>query len=247
MIPDRLPESLRVLIQKFPPGLLQFEVGVQTFNEEVARRISRRQNNAKAEENLRWLRAAHRRPHPRRPHRRPARRIARQLCRRVRPARRAAPHEIQVGILKRLRGAPIARHAAEWRMIYNPQPPYEILQNRDLDFAMMQRLRRFARYWDLIANSGRFVETAPLIWKNSSPFREFLALSDWLYAETSSTHGIALPRLARLLEKYLREKKELSDISASATHAQAPGPRAGKRVTWPVRRTMLVDSSSNRR
>ncbi len=108
-------------------------------------------------------------------------------------------------------------------MIYDPQPPYEILQNRDLDFAVIQRLRRFARYWDLIANSGRFVETAPLIWKNSSPFREFLAFSDWLYTETGSTHGIALPRLARLLEKYLREKKE---FSGSVTHSQASGPRA---------------------
>ena len=226
MIPDRLPESLRVLIQKFPPASLQFEVGIQTFNEEVARRISRRQNNAKAEENLRWLRA-HTGVH-----------IHADLIVGL-PGESLdsfaagfdrlvaiEPHEIQVGILKRLRGAPIARHTAQWQMIYDPQPPYEILQNRDLDFATMQRLRRFARYWDLIANSGRFVETAPLIWKNSSPFREFLAFSDWLYTETRSTHGIALPRLARLLEEYLREKKEVSDISASATHSQAAGPRA---------------------
>ena len=126
-------------------------------------------------------------------------------------------------------------------MIYDPQPPYEILQNRDLDFATMQRLRRFARYWDLIANSGRFIESAPMIWKNGSPFREFLVFSDWLYTETHSTHGIALPRLARLLEKYLREKKGFSDIPGSVTNSQTPGPRAGKRVTWPVRRMMPVD------
>src|SRR5207247_790062 len=37
MIPDRLPDSLREVIQKFPRGALQFEVGIQTFNEEVAR------------------------------------------------------------------------------------------------------------------------------------------------------------------------------------------------------------------
>jgi hypothetical protein len=43
-----------------------------------------------------------------------------------------------VGILKRLRGTPIVRHDDEWRMIYNPQPPYEILQNRLIDFATMQ-------------------------------------------------------------------------------------------------------------
>ena len=67
------------------------------------------------------------------------------------------PQEIQVGILKRLRGTPIVRHDAEWRMIYNAQPPYEILQNRLIDFATMQRLRRFAKYWDLVGNSGNFV------------------------------------------------------------------------------------------
>ena len=225
MIPDRLPESLRVLIQQFPPASLQFEVGIQTFNEEVARRISRRQNNAKAEENLRWLRA-HTGVHvhadlivglPGESLDSFAAGFDRLVA--------LEPHEIQVGILKRLRGATIARHTAQWQTIYDPQPPYEILQNRDLDFATMQRLRRFARYWDLIANSGRFVETAPLIWKNSSPFREFLALSDWLFTETRSTHGIALPRLARLLETYLREKKEFSDISVSATHSHAAGPR----------------------
>jgi hypothetical protein len=64
------------------------------------------------------------------------------------------PQEIQVGILKRLRGTPIVRHDAEWRMIYNPQPPYEILQNKLIDFATMQRLRRFARYWDLSATAA---------------------------------------------------------------------------------------------
>ena len=74
------------------------------------------------------------------------------------------PQEIQVGILKRLRGTPIVRHDAEWQMVYNPHPPYEILQNRLIDFATMQRLRRFARYWDLVGNSGNFVETTPLIW-----------------------------------------------------------------------------------
>ena len=35
MIPDRLPEALREIIAKFPPGTLQFEVGIQSFNDEV--------------------------------------------------------------------------------------------------------------------------------------------------------------------------------------------------------------------
>ncbi len=54
-------------------------------------------------------------------------------------------------------------------MVYNPHPPYEILQNRLIDFGTMQKLRRFARYWDLVGNSGNFVETTPLIWGSDAP------------------------------------------------------------------------------
>ncbi len=56
MVPDRLPEALREIIVRFPPGALQFEVGVQTFNAEVAERIPRRQNYERLEDNLRFLR-----------------------------------------------------------------------------------------------------------------------------------------------------------------------------------------------
>ena len=42
MVPDRLPPELRELIARFPPGQMQLEVGVQTFNPEVAALISRR-------------------------------------------------------------------------------------------------------------------------------------------------------------------------------------------------------------
>ena len=112
------------------------------------------------------------------------------------------PQEIQVGILKRLRGAPIARHDEEWEMIYSQNPPYEILQTNLIDFFTMQRLRRFARYWDLIANSGHFPEAMPAL----ANFYEFLKLSDWLFTETRQTHGIARARLTELLVRYFYEK-----------------------------------------
>ena len=113
------------------------------------------------------------------------------------------PQEIQVGILKRLRGTPIVRHDTEWQMIYNPHPPYEILQNKLIDFATMQTLRRFARYWDMVGNSGNFVSTTPLIWEDASPFQAFLRWSDWLHAKTRRTDGIALLRLMELMFEYL--------------------------------------------
>jgi hypothetical protein len=114
------------------------------------------------------------------------------------------PQEIQVGILKRLRGTPIIRHDAEWQMAYNPHPPYEILQNKLIDFAMIQKLRRFARYWDMVGNSGNFVTTTPLVWENaSSPFSAFMCLSEWLHARAGRTDGIALARLMEWLFEFL--------------------------------------------
>jgi hypothetical protein len=115
-----------------------------------------------------------------------------------------APQEIQVGILKRLRGTPIVRHDGEFQMVYSPQPPYEILQNRDISFADMQRMRRFSRYWDLIANSGRFTATLPLLWLDGgSPFERFMAFADWLYARLRRTHEIAVNALAEALYDFL--------------------------------------------
>ena len=128
------------------------------------------------------------------------------------------PQEIQVGILKRLRGTPIIRHDQEWEMVYNPHPPYEILRTKPLSFEDFQRMRAFARFWDLVGNSGNFRKTTPLLWRDSdSAFHSFLKFSDWLFAKTRARHGIALTRLIQLLHEYLtRELGFESDTVANA-------------------------------
>jgi radical SAM superfamily enzyme YgiQ (UPF0313 family) len=215
MIPDRLPDALREIIAKFPPGALQFEVGIQSFNDEVCRLISRRQDVRKLEDNFAFLR------------RETGVHIHADLIvglpgESVESFGRGfdklvglGPQEIQVGILKRLRGTPIVRHDAEWRMSYNPNPPYEILQTRLVTFAEMQKLRRFARYWDLVGNSGNFVETTPLLWNGASPFAGFMQFSEWLYAKVGRTDSIALARLAELIFEYLITTAKLPEKTAA--------------------------------
>ena len=167
MIPDRLPEQLRALIAKFPPGALQFEVGIQTFDDLASKNISRRQNYQRLADNFHYLRGS------------TGVHIHADLIvglpgegiesfgRGFDQLIALRPQEIQIGILKRLRGTPIVRHDAEYAMAYAPRPPYEILQTRDIPFADMQRMRRFARYWDLLGNSGNFADTLPLAWSRS--------------------------------------------------------------------------------
>ena len=215
MIPDRLPAELREIIAKFPPGSLQFEVGIQTFNPEVGQNISRRQNYERMAENFAFLR------------RETGVHIHADLIIGL-PGETMesfgvgfdrliamGPQEIQVGILKRLRGTPIVRHDAAWQMVYSAHPPYEILQNKLIDFATMQRLRRFAKYWDLIGNSGNFVETVPLIWREGSPFNCFLKWSDWLYAQIGRTDTIALARLAEMLFRFITQELDREPVAVA--------------------------------
>jgi len=109
------------------------------------------------------------------------------------------PQEIQVGILKRLPGTPIQRHTDAFDMRYQSSAPYRVLATRDVDFHTVQRMVRFARYWDLVGNSGRFPNTLPMI-LDDSPFQHFLLVSDQLHATGRQSHGIALKRLFGLLE-----------------------------------------------
>lgn len=202
LVPDHLPEALKERIQQFPSGALQFEIGIQSFNPEVQTLVSRKQDNDKAAANLRWLREqsqAH--LHVDLIAGLPGEDLD-SFARGFDKLVGLGPHEIQFGILKRLRGTPIIRHTETYKLVFDPAPPYTILATDRLDFATMQRLVRFARYWDLVANSGRFAKTLPTLLADA-PFARFIAFSDWLYAKTDATHRIALDRLAVLVSQWL--------------------------------------------
>ena len=202
VVPDHLPDALKEAITKFPDGTLQFEIGIQSFNPEVQALVSRKQNNEKAAENIRWLcENSHAHLHVDLIAGLPGEDID-SFARGFDQLYALKPHEIQFGILKRLRGTPIIRHTDTFGLVFDPHPPYTILATDRIDFSTMQRLVRFARYWDLVANSGRFANTLPVI-LGDSPFQNFMAMADWIYAKTDATHRIALDRLAALVTEWL--------------------------------------------
>ncbi|MBC3862129.1 DUF4080 domain-containing protein [Undibacterium jejuense] len=229
VVPDHLPDALKEGIQKFPDGTLQFEIGIQSFNPEVQSLISRKQNNDKAAENIRWLcEHSHAHLHVDLIAGLPGETME-SFAEGFNKLVALGPHEIQFGILKRLRGTPIIRHTEAFQLAFDPMPPYTILANKDVPFAAMQRLVRFARYWDMVANSGRFANTLPVI-LSESPFENFMAFSDWVYANTDATHRIALDRLAGLVTTWLVEQRGMnketvmglvsSDYAGNAKHKQ---------------------------
>ena len=207
VVPDQLPDRLKAMIAQFPPGVLQFEVGVQSFNVEVQQRISRQQDNEKTEANLRWLLTqsnAH--VHADLIFGLPGESLE-SFAAGFDRLYALRPHEIQLGLLKRLRGAPIARHTADYGMVYDSTPPYAVQQTAAVDSAMVQRFIRFSRYWDSVANSGRFKQSLSLLLDINeaapSPFYAFLAFADWLWHRSGQTCGLSPESLVDALFNYL--------------------------------------------
>lgn len=240
VVPDQLPDRLKAMIVRFPEGVLQFEVGIQSFNVEVQQRISRRQDNAKTEANLRWLVGES-----------PAHLHAdlifglpgetlQSFAQGFDRLYALGPHEIQLGILKRLRGTPIARHTADYGMVYDPAPPYTVLQTGAVDAATLQRFTRLARYWDLVANSGRFRQSLPLLLQGPSAFAAFAAFADWLWQRQGETAHLTPEQLVDALFDYLVSERGgddqavrqalLADYLASGARAR---PRSLREVLPP--------------
>jgi radical SAM superfamily enzyme YgiQ (UPF0313 family) len=223
VIPDHLPEKLKEAIARFPAGSLQFEVGIQTWNEEVQALISRKQDNARAEANLAWLRnRSNALVHVDLIAGLPGEDLE-SFGRGFDRLHALCPHEIQVGILKRLRGTAIARHTEAFGMRYNPDPPYNVLATDRIGFADMQRIARFARYWEMVGNSGRFRSALPLMLgevpangATDGPFARFMRFADWLFAQTGKTHEIALERLVGLVREFLTAQLEVEPALAAA-------------------------------
>ena len=116
--------------------------------------------------------------------------------------------EIQIGILKKLSGTTLNRHDELHGMVYNPNPPYDILQNNLIPFELMQDMKRFARFWDIVYNSGNFVKTSKLLFKDGKVFENFFDFSKWIYKRSESTFKISLDRVAEYLFEYLSRDYE---------------------------------------
>lgn len=224
VIPDHFPESLRAKIALFPPGSLQLEIGIQTLDPTVAKGINRPLRLEKIIENIRFLESgtsAH--MHLDLIVGLPGETLegfGRNLDTLVALTR----SEIQIGILKKLSGTTLSRHDEKHGMIYSDTPPYDILQNNLLSFAQIQKMKRFARFWDIFYNSGSFSATAPMLWSEGKVFEGFYAFSEWIYAKTLSTWKISLERQIALLYEYLILTHDTQSVQKALMHDLSARP-----------------------
>ncbi|MGL1892062.1 MAG: B12-binding domain-containing radical SAM protein [Spirochaetaceae bacterium] len=212
VIPEYFPTELRTKIASFKPGTIQLEVGIQTLNPEIANRINRNMNFKKISENLQFLQnSTNSHLHVDLIIGLPGETI-KSFADNLNKLGSLTNCEIQLGVLKKLSGTTIDRHDTKFGMTYQKQPPYEILENDLIPFFEMQELKRFARYWDIVYNSGNFKLTVNLIWPDGDIFTGFSEFTKWLYKTSETTYQISLNRISEYIFTFLTEIKNYDKI-----------------------------------
>ena len=221
VVPDRFDERLLKSLSRFPAGGVQLEMGVQTLNPEIGSLISRKVDSGITARNLKLIRG------------RTGAHVHADLiiglpgedeksfAESFDTLRSMHPDEIQIGILKLLPGAPISRHIEEYKLVFNPEPPYDILSSSCISFPRMQQLKRLAKYYDIFANSGKFTSAMELVMGSgecgSSPFFRFDNFSSWLYSTTAQDHGISQQRQYILVLDFLISRLDMAPEDAGKT------------------------------
>ncbi|MCA8925808.1 MAG: DUF4080 domain-containing protein, partial [Planctomycetes bacterium] len=208
LIPDRLPQAVRELTRTFPSDTVQFEVGIQTFSPGVNAKVSRRQDDRQAVANLEFLRdqtQVH--VHADLLFGLPGETLESfaESFDRLLPL---VPGDVQLGILKRIRGTPIRVHESD-DLVFSPVAPYELLASKGVTHADLNRVKRLAQAFDRFRNRSELPRTLELLTAERSPFAAWLAFSDWLRARVGRAHSLSDRRRVELLWEYLVEVQGL--------------------------------------
>ena len=219
MVPHVFPVELQNILTLFPRKSLRLEIGIQSFNSQTNTLINRVSNPQKELELLRFLREKTKAiVHADLIAGLPGENLTSfglgfdRLWTALSTAHNSALFEIQLGILKCLPGTPIWTMANEGRfkVSYNKAPPYEVIETDCLPKAEMDKLKNFARFWEIIINRRAFPDLLPhLTPPGEAVFDRFMELSQELYQHFGKNYGIAKQEL----------EKELKNLICWADHS----------------------------
>lgn len=160
---DILREDEIALVAKMRPGLVQFEIGVQSTNTDTLREIRRVMDIEKLKQVVAALKAAHNvhihldliagLPYE----------DYDSFARSFDDVYAMEPDQLQLGFLKVLKGSHMAEMAESYGLVYTDYAPYEVLYTNWLSFTEICRLKRIEEMVEIYYNSGQFAHSLPVM------------------------------------------------------------------------------------
>ncbi|GAA0120770.1 MAG: B12-binding domain-containing radical SAM protein [Clostridium argentinense] len=167
---DLLRDKSIKTLSRAKEGLFQFEIGVQTTNDEVLKNINRNVNFSTIKEKVEELKCL--------------KNIMQHLDliaglpgedfnsfkKSFNDVYSIAPDELQLGFLKLLKGSSMREEAELWGMKYSPYPPYEVLKTKNISYDELILLKNIEHMVDKYLNSKKFNNILNYFIKNNNFF-----------------------------------------------------------------------------
>lgn len=197
-------ETIEIL-KMAPNGAIQLEIGIQSFNEKTLETINRKRNQEKLIENTKKLIAIGNMhihidliaglPYE----------DFESFKTSFNKAYELNANMLQLGFLKILHGSDLENADEIKAIIYEKNPPYEVIETKWIDDEKMAKLHTCEAVFDKIYNSGRFSRTCKyLTEKLKNPFEIFVNFGQFV-SEQSSVKNKTLDELTLLLYEYFSE------------------------------------------
>lgn len=200
---DLLDDKLFGIISRLPVGAVQFEIGIQSFNEETLKAINRKTDILKVTENIKRL-------------------VLFSNCHIHVDLISGLPEEgfdsfvdgfnkaynlganmLQLGFLKLLKGTQMAENREKYPCEYSCEPPYQVISTPWVSKEELEKLHIAENESDRLHNSGRFICTLEYVLSVSKipPFKLFYGLGEHLRA-LGEKGSIPLDRYTNLIYGY---------------------------------------------
>ncbi|NLJ64891.1 MAG: B12-binding domain-containing radical SAM protein [Christensenellaceae bacterium] len=207
MAGDLIDNGIVELFSQSPEGLFQIEVGIQSLNEATLEAIQRKTDVEKIKTQLEKIISLDTvRVHVDLIAGLPLETLD-SFIDAFNKVFAIKPHILQLGFLKILYGSKMRSQTEEFGIIYNEQPPYEVISTKHMSKKDMLILKRAERALELLYNRRRFVNTMQLLAGKMPAFDLFLALGDVILAkEKEKNSPLSLEELTEAVYSYLIDK-----------------------------------------
>ena len=208
---DILTEDLFEAISDLPVGAVQFEVGIQSFNEETLKKINRKTDTVLVEKNVKRL-------------------LSFKNCHVHIDLIAGLPFEgydsfvdgfnrayniganmLQLGFLKILHGSPMGENRDKFPCGYSSEPPYEVISTPWINEDELSLLRICENELERLYNSGRFPRTLRYLTEKMPPYDLFLGFGEFLKVKGESS-SIPLDKYVCLAYEYFSLIKGVDKI-----------------------------------
>lgn len=211
---DILDSDTINLLKKAPAGLMQLEIGLQSFNEKTLSYINRKTNTEKLKSNIsKLIQNANMHIHIDLIAGLPFEDIT-SFEKSFNIAYAFNPNMLQLGFLKLIHGSDMRENSEKYPCVYSETAPYEVIETPWISSDELKKLHSTEDALERMYNSGRFRRTLNYLISECGyePFELFMSFG--LYADASRESKKTLDEYTKLIYTYFLSEKEKNIDSA---------------------------------